>query len=387
MAETAEATAPVVELAPPTAVAQPEPLTEQGKQVAQILTMAEADPEFAKKPEVVALKAKVAELQSKKTAPTTDAKLPATQAAEPPVEETTEGEQEKKSIFRSNKVATPAEFKDINEYSSHLEKNFGIKDPAKFAESATKWRNDSQQLTEVSDRAAGLEKVFTELPDVLYDAIQVWGKGQDWMGSLKDGLPNLDYNKGFDKQVNTVVNHYFKGKFTDEQLNDTTDPIVSNAIDVAKTKFDLEKNQIESKRAATLERAEATAKAVKASVVGSVEKIEESFPEFDTRKKSEIKQLMLSGDLNSLFYKKDGTFKPEAAKMLAFALYGEEEITGQVSKASTKAASKATTKALMETVNRGSEKPPATTQQTAAMPETPKEVEAVLKGLNRKTYY
>lgn len=385
MAEVAEApvTPAVAEVAPQAQPSEQQstavPLSPQAEQVAQILDMASKDPVFAAKPEVADLVKRAEEIKQKK-----NANIPSEEANDAAPED---GAVENKSVFFAKKTAPLVEFKTTDDYSKYIEERFGVKDPAKFFQSANKWREDAQQLNEVSDRATGLEKVITDLPDPIYEAIQEYYRAGDWVGVLKGNLPQFDYSKPFEKQVVQVVNHYFPGKFTEEEITDNDDSVVTNAIDVAKEKYNLKKEQLDNQRAITLENADKKAKAIKESVSGSVEKLEESFPEFDTRKRSEIKQIMLGGDLNGLFFKKDGTFKPEAAEMLALALYGKDAISGRVTKAKNKAASEAKTEVIMENISRGRDKPGVVGGQYSESPQIPAQVNDLLRKVNKPNFY
>ena len=143
MVETADTQ--TAELPQPQVVAPQENLSEQGQQVATLLALADRDPVFAAKPEIVVLKQKVAELQSKKT--TVNANVQAEVAPEQanekaPVEE--EKGEEKKSVFRANKISAPSELKSVEDYNKIIKEKFGVEDPIKYFQTAEKWRNDSR---------------------------------------------------------------------------------------------------------------------------------------------------------------------------------------------------------------------------------------------------
>lgn len=376
--------------AQPANPAQPgDQMSAEGAAIAQILALAATDPVYAALPEVKAIvdQAKAA-AEAKKNETPADEEGGAEE--EPADEEGAEEDAEKnkgknKSVFYSPKSKIP-ELKTPEEHQKFITEKFGVKDPVELYKAAEGWRKDSQDLKEAAEQNSGYKKLFDEIPDVVYDAIQAWGKGQDWMEVLKTKTPAFDFSKPFESQTEKVLNQYFPGKFTAQEIQDNSDQIVKSAIEVAKSKFDLEKNGLEGQRAKSLEAAENKTKALKTSVDGSVDVLKQSFPDFNPRQLADIRQMLLSGDVTPVFFKKDGTYKPEAAKMLAMAVYGEQEITGKLNSEKRKAATKASNKVLMNLIERG--KTTVTSPNSGESREqVPAEVSSLLSGVNKKSTY
>lgn len=363
-------------------------LSTEGQQVAQILEMAKADPEFAKQPQVAALVEKARLLAEEKLKQANISAEEESDQATPDDETDIDEEaadKKSKSVFFGKKTKAPV-LSTPDEHAKYIEAKFGVKDPVQLYQAAEGWRNDSQALKAASDENAGYKKLVDEMPDVIYEALQEWGKGGDWASKLKIGIPVFNFSKSFADQKEAVVNHFFPGKFTTQEINDSADTIAQNAVDVAKAKFDMEKTGLENKRALTLEEAERKANSRKASVDSSVNVLKESFPDFNPRHLSDVTKMLLSGDVNKVFFKSDGTLKPEAAKMLALALYGEQEITGRVNSAKRKAGVKATNEVLMNVLDRSN-----TTVKSAPGAENrevvPSELMKTLSSLNKKSTY
>ncbi len=362
---------PIVE----TAIPDSTPLTQEGQSVAQILEMASKDATFAALPEVKAIVEAAGKVKTtkEKTEENTEE------------EEETDDKTKSKSVFFGNKKGSPVpEFKTVDEMQPYIEK-FGLKNPSELFVKAEKWRNDSQELPKLVDENNGYKQLFDNMPQEVYDIIQVWGKGGDWQEAMRDKAPTMNFGKSFEKQQFEIVNKYFPNQFTEAELKDTNDSVAKNAIAVAKEKFNLGKEQLDHQRAAALEKAGKTATAIKQSALSSVEKLQEEFPDFSARQLGEVKQILVGGDLNSLFFNKDGTVKPEAAVMLALAKYGKAEITGKVASATKKAKADTQNEILMQHIERGKKTPDFTKgNETATLPT---EVMKTLSGLNKKPTY
>jgi hypothetical protein len=81
--------------------------------------------------------------------------------------------------------------------------------------------------------------------------------------------------------------------------------------------------------------------------------LKDSFPDLNDSETAELSRIMESGEINSLFMNPDGTYKPEAAKMLMLAQHGEPLIKQFM----TIAEKNGETKANEELLSRGSDKP------------------------------
>ncbi len=382
MAEEAVA-APEVKATQAEAQAPSDGLTPEGRAIADTIALAKSDPNFAKLPEVKAILDAAAKLPAKEL------------TAKPAVaekNETVEGDDDKddkeakpkKSVFTSNKGKAIPEFKTLEEQNAFIKEKYGVDQAPKFFNSVEQWRSDSQALPQYKETAENLTKLLSEeIPDPIYEAIQAWGKGEDWQAKMKGSIQPFDYSKPFAKQSFEVVNHFFPEQFTEEDLTDTKNALAQQAISVASAKFDLEKGKIDSARSAAIERADKAAENLKASAATSIAELKKEFPDFDNAEIKSLNKILAGGDINSLFFKKDGTYRPDAAKRLALMLYGNAD----ASDVTVKAKKENDNEALMNLIDRGSDRPNKTAGAQMDTPKIPELVNSLLKGVNKKPTY
>ena len=108
-----------------------------------------------------------------------------------------------------------------------------------------------------------------------------------------------------------------------------------------------------NRRAEIMREQEDSEKNFKGSVVSSVEKLKQQFPNFSKKDLQKVRQRLVDEDIESLFYNKDGTYKEEAAEMMAFSMFGKQVMESLLGRAKKDGISKAN-----ETiVKRGNKKP------------------------------
>lgn len=219
--------------------------------------------------------------------------------------------------------------------------------------SAEKWRTEAQKLPEVQKQFDQVSKAIDALPAPLLDAMQLALQGKPWEESIRN-KPSFDFSKDAEKQdTRALVNHYYPGKFEEEDFEGDPSPALEIAIDGSKTKFSVDKNTWEAQRAKIYTDAQALHQTRKASVDGSVTSLRQSFPDLTPAAEADIRGVMESGDVNTLFYNQDGSFKQEAAEMLMMAKYGK----GTIKNLMKQAANQAETRANEDLLTRGADKP------------------------------
>jgi hypothetical protein len=115
--------------------------------------------------------------------------------------------------------------------------------------------------------------------------------------------------------------------------------------------------------------------------------LKSSFPDLDAKGIKEISKVLESGDINSLFFDKNGAYKTDAAERVLLALYGKETIKSMM-KVSAKRAESATNEDIL---SRGANKPRAQkgggSQKGVVDEKTKKAIDVLVGGLNKnKTY-
>lgn len=199
----------------------------------------------------------------------------------------------------------------------------------KFFETAQGWRSKAEKADKVEKDYNQIVDFLNSAPEEIIESLKKFELGQDYTEPFA-GKPRFDFNKSADKQdIKTLVNHYYPGKFTEEDLKDENpSELLQMAMDTSKDKFIAEKQAHDVKRAQVTERATSQLKAQNLSIQSSVIRLKQAFPEAEEDSIKEVQSVFEGGPNNvlSFFYNNDGTVKPEAAEMFLMAKYGKEEI-------------------------------------------------------------
>lgn len=205
-----------------------------------------------------------------------------------------------------------------------------VADLPKFFETAQGWRASAEKLKTTEEKLQAYEKDLASLPPVFFDAFEAISKGEDFMKVFLN-QPKIDYNKTFEKQdLKDVVNHYYPGKFTDDDFEDGSEKsdLVKIATEAAEKQFKLEKQQHDSKRAQKVADVQKQQQAFVQSVAGSVQSLKQAFPDIEEETSREISSILEGGPnaVMEMFFDKNGSVKPEAAEFLMLAKYGKQEM-------------------------------------------------------------
>src|SRR3990167_3552490 len=268
-------------------------------------------------------------------------------------EEEEPGEGKTSIFFAKKKKAPEIDIKKPEDVVGYVKNRYAIeikdlvdKDGwGKFFSSADGWRKDSQQLVDISKKYDDMVSGLAELPQPLYDAIEAWGRAEDWSKVLNNTVSRLDYNVDFGElEEEDIIKHYFP-----EDIKELKEDLKSEDIDddyyekelgklkkQARRFFDRDKKDFNSQRALLKQKEVDRQGKVKESAESSVEDLRKDFPDFSAAYLKKVRQRLVTGDLASLFYNKDGSYKKDAAKRIAFAEFGEEEQKGAVTKAERK---------------------------------------------------
>jgi len=292
---------------------------------------------------------KVIEAELKQLKETTS-KQPAATAA-PAAEKPKEGEEKPKeepapgSIEATvsmlfGKVTQPdgeaVEFKELKDVNTFLGSHLGIEDikpddPNSFmsiADLAKAWKGDSEIKYELEGQLKSIKDDLSQLPDPVFKAMQAWAKGEDWKAPLASATSSIDLTAdpdSIDKAV--LLGHYFPGEFDADAIKEGG-AMVDKAVRLAKNQFAVDKKTFNSERSSILAAAEDNRKKVMSSVQASVQALKKDFTALDDKYVRQVEDMLKKGNINSLFIGDDGSYKPDAAKRIALALVGEQEING-----------------------------------------------------------
>lgn len=231
-----------------------------------------------------------------------------------------------------------------------------IKELPKFFDSVQKIRKEAQRVPDLEKEAKTWKTIVEALPEDLLESVQAFHSGKDYHQPILN-RPKFDYSQPVDKQdIKALVNHYFPGKFTEEDFKDKTK---APALQIAETasidKYNFEKQTRDNQRAIVQANAKKTLESQKQAVVSSVDYLKKNFPDMDEDGIKEVSSVLEGGPASvlSFFYNPDGTAKQEAAELFMWAKHGKSEALRLMGAA----ANIAETKTNEELLTRGNESP------------------------------
>lgn len=297
-----------------------------------------------------------------------------------------EGSEEtgKKNPFKK-KDKTPENIEDIPAY---IKQKYSMDEPGKLFETFDKMRVDNEELTKVKSDYDTLLNDLNSVPDPIKAALSAFANGDDWEDALVKYSGRPDYNKKWEKEDSTkLVKYYFpeeyksllqkkdNGDFDDEDFKERVD-LLRNAT---KLPFEKDKSGIDKQRAELMKKAEESEKIMKASITGSVDALKTEF-DFSQSELNKVRQFLVNGDVNSLFYEKNGAYRKDAAKRVAYILYGDTIFEDAVEQAEKRGESKANE----EIVSRGLKETPDSKAQVNLQKKSEEQAVAHLDFVNNK---
>lgn len=315
----------------------------------------------------------------------------ATTTSEEHQEEEEDEEEESKNPFLTKKKTSkvPDKIDNIEEY---MKKKYSVEDPSKFFASVDKWRNDAQEKSKAQEELDGILADLEKAPDPLKAALLAHSNGRDWQDELASYVGRPDFNKSYDNNnTENLVKFYFKDdyKTLQEQLNDgdldeddynKQMKLLQRAV---KPLFEKDKGVFNDKRAAHMKAADEFDKNLRASVNSSVDALKNEFPDFKSSDIQKLKQALVNGNVNGFFFEKNGTYRKDAAKRLAFVMYGDDLYSVAVEKAERKGKSEANE----EIVSRGQKEIANSKTTQAAQDKVAQDAVAHLTTMRKKKDY
>ena len=317
---------------------------------------------------------------------TEETKTEETKTEETKTEETKTEETKEKSdsvFFKEEGGTEKVELKDLDAFNSHIKKEFGIENPAKFFSSVGTWRTQAQNAEKAETELRNINDSFAKMPEPLFNAYTAWANGQPWEKAVQ-GVGVLDFGKAFNEyDSHTIVNHYLPGDFTREDFTgeNKDSNTVKQAISLAKSRYETDKQAVEGQRATYLEEAETSKELIKTSSASSVENLTQAFPGMGKTELNKVKSIMAGGDLTGLFFDKEGGYVKDAAEKIAYMLYAKDDI------ADANKRSKSSQDALIDKVDAGNEKPSTKTSTQSAKSAVPEGVSTLYNDLVEKKVY
>jgi len=300
------------------------------EQLRQIEALAGMDPGFANSQEYKDL---MSSLQASSQAPQND-------------EEDEEDEEEDDSeepqgsdddIFGI--MSTPKKAKEIKlnfeppkEMIDLISSRYGVNDASKFFSSVETWRSQAQEGSELKREYEALTADLQALPMDLRASIEMWASGEDYTKALTM-TQRLDFSGDFTKQdPESLVQHYF-GEQYDEITSEFEDGDISESeyqnrikllANSTKRLFVDDKKALEKEREDFLNRQRNEHESLKRTALLSVENLSKAYPNFSKSEVSKIRSILVEGKADNLFMNADGTYKEDAAELVAYAMYGKK---------------------------------------------------------------
>lgn len=223
-------------------------------------------------------------------------------------------------------------FEPPKEMIDLISSKFGVKDPSKFFSSVDTWRSQAQEGSEIRKEYEALTNDLQAMPQDIRMMVQMWANGEDYTKALNSS-ERLDFSDDFKNQNSeSLVQHYF-GEQYDELVSEFEDGDISesefdNRIKLlassTKRLFNEDKQALDKEREEFLERQKSEFQNMKKTALLSVENLGKAYPDFSKSEISKIRGLLVEGKVDNLFMNADGTYKEDAAELVAYAMYGKK---------------------------------------------------------------
>lgn len=235
-----------------------------------------------------------------------------------------------KTAKKTKKVKV--EFEVPKEMAALLSSRYGIKDAETFFGSVDAWRAQAQEGADTKKNFDALTDDIKSLPPDLRESLSRWADGEDYAVPFTQG-ERLDFGSDFEQQdVESLVEHYLPEEYTrlvkafnnedidEDELDDKIDLLARST----KQLFTQEKKALVDGRVQYEKSQADLQKKVKVSALDSVEDLSKSFPNFSKTQLDKVRNYLVEGKVDSLFYNSDGTYTLKAAEMVANSLYGDK---------------------------------------------------------------
>jgi hypothetical protein len=236
-------------------------------------------------------------------------------------------------------MATPKKGKEIKlnfeapkEMIDLISSKFGVNDASKFFSSVDTWRNQAQEGSEVKKEYEALTADLQAMPSDIRMAVQLWANGEDHTTAFTSSQ-RLDFSgdyKGQDPE--SLVQHYF-GEQYDELTTSLEDGDISESefdnsvrllANSTKRLFAEDKQALEKEREEFNNRQKNEFQNLKKTALLSVENLSKAYPSFSKSEVAKIRTILVEGKAENLFVNADGTYKEDAAELVAYAMYGKK---------------------------------------------------------------
>jgi len=306
---------------------------EMGEQIRQIEALARMDESFANSQEYKDL---MATLSASGQASEEDDDEEEEEAYEEEDDDEEEDEEDDDVFGVTKQVKGRKEvklnFEPTKEMINFISSNYGIKDASTFFNSVGTWREQAQKGSEIEKEYEALTADLQAMPPEIRNAVQLWADGEDYTQALTMG-ERLDFSSDFENQnIENLVQHYLPEEYDElVELFDSgeleEEDLEERLLLLARTTkrmFAGDKRALEDEREQYAIRQKNEFQNMKKSALLSVESLSKAYPNFSKSEIAKIRTTLVEGKVDSLFMNPDGSYKDNAAELIAFASYGKK---------------------------------------------------------------
>jgi hypothetical protein len=358
---------------------------EMQEQLRQIEALAGMDPSFANSQEYKDLISSISQASSQ-------ASNDDEEDEEEYEEEDDDKDQSTEDIFGI--MSTPKKAKEIKlnfeppkEMIDLISNKFGVNDASKFFSSVETWRSQAQEGSEVKKEYEALTSDLQALPSDIRTQIEMWANGEDYTAALASSQ-RLDFSADWKNQEHeSLVQHYFGEQF-DELAEELEDGNISQSeyenrmkllANTTKRLFAEDKKALEREREELVNRQKNEFENMKKTALLSVDNLGKAYPNFSKSEISKIRSILVEGKAENLFMNADGTYKDDAAELVAYAMYGKKMLESVKKIAERQGESKANER-IVSSSPKELRKQKAASQQQAGIPQGAQHLSGLFKG-------
>lgn len=224
------------------------------------------------------------------------------------------------------------DFEVPKEMTALLKSKFGIENAETFFNSVDTWRAQAQESSDNKGKLDALVNDIQRLPPDLRNALTLYADGEDYTEAFVNGF-RLDFTSDFQNQdIESLVEHYLPEEYEslvkkleredidEEEFEDKVTLLARST----KKMFATEKEALINQRAQYEKDQAELDKKRKSSALSSAEALGKSYPNFKKSELDRVTSFLVEDKIDTLFYNADGSFKENAAQLVADALYGEK---------------------------------------------------------------
>ena len=237
----------------------------------------------------------------------------------------------KQPVEGEKEIKTEApKFDGLDDANKFIKEKTGLDSLESLIDSSLTSKQQLSEFDEIKSARDNYDRIFENLPTELYQGVKAHLNGEDWKTPIFS-KPNLDFNKSLENQGDkALVESYHPGKVTQEDWedyhSDEPDPGLKKGIDFAiensRTRFQADKQELESFKGEQIKQADAQIALVNKSIERSISHLKKNIEGVDDSYISQTKNNMTIQKVSELFFEPDGTFKEGAALAMSMAEHG-----------------------------------------------------------------